>query len=378
MHYSEVEKHIFLSLTENCNLNCSYCFEKETRSTEHMDSQTAIEIVEKELLKPSDYPFLKIDLFGGEPFLEFDTFRTICEHTWSKSWNRNYMIYTTTNGTLVHGEIKEWLSKNAYRIQCSLSLDGPKLVQDINRSHSFNEIDYKFFADTWPDCYVRAVIFGNTVSKTYDSIRFLHANFKKVNARVAFGFDWTRSNYVDVFREQVYRLIDFYLEHPEIEPATLLNVKIVDAAFPDKAFFAYCGAGKCVASYSVEGDEYPCPQFKAICKQRNITMHKLVDLQSVDAENLLEEKCKKCICKNICPTCMAGYFQPPKSIKNMSLTECNIFKIQAYATAVVKEAKLIKKYGSLDAEMSEIDKITSRAVANIKEAYENNSWYVVG
>ena len=116
MHYSEVEKHIFLSLTENCNLNCSYCFEKETRSTEHMDPQTAIEIVEKELLKPSDYAFLKIDLFGGEPFLEFDTFRTICEHIWSKSWNRNYMIYTTTNGTLVHGEIKEWLSKNAYRI----------------------------------------------------------------------------------------------------------------------------------------------------------------------------------------------------------------------------------------------------------------------
>ena len=75
---------------------------------------------------------------------------------------------------------------------------------------------------------------------------------------------------------------------------------------------------------------------------------------------------------------MAGYFQPSKSIKNMSLTECNIFKIQAYATAVVKVAKLIKKYGSLDAEMSEIDKITSRAVANIKEAYENNSWYVVG
>lgn len=109
-------------------------------------------------------------------------------------------------------------------------------MQDINRSHSFNEIDYKFFANTWPDCYVRAVIFGNTVSKTYDSIRFLHANFKKVNVRVAFGFDWTRSNYVDVFREQVYRLIDFYLEHPEIEPAMLLNVKIVNAAFHDKAF----------------------------------------------------------------------------------------------------------------------------------------------
>ena len=375
MHYSETDKHVLLSLTEACNLNCTYCFEKYSRSKDCMDVETAVSIIEAELTAPSKYSFFKIDLFGGEPFLEFEKFKQICERIWSKEWNRNYIMWTTTNGTLVHGEIKDWLAKNAHRVSCGLSLDGPKWAHDLNRSNSFDKIDYDFFAKTWPERHVRAVIYENTVADTFDNMMFLHFKFKRVNARMAFGFDWSQGNYVEIFREQVKKLTEYYIVHPEIEPATFVNLEIDSAAFPEQKLRSYCGLGQCTVSYSPEGKRYPCPQFQAICKMRGVEMKDLAHINIENAGEMLEGDCKKCLIKNICRTCVAGNFQQFKSFKKKSLKECGIFKIQAYATALIKEACLMEKYGSLDVTMSEEDAVVAKAIANIKTAYETNTWF---
>ena len=374
MHYSETDKHILLSLTEACNLNCTYCFEKYSRSKDSMSVETAVQIIEKELTEPSKYSFFKIDLFGGEPFLEFEKFKRICETIWSKDWERNYMMWTTTNGTLVHGEIKEWLLANSHRVSCGLSIDGTREAHNKNRSNSFDNIDYEFFAKTWPERHARAVIYENTVADTYENILFLHSKFKRVNARMAFGFDWSQGDYETIFKEEVKKLTQYYLAHPEVEPATFLNLEIDNAAFPDQKLRSYCGLGQCTVSYSPDGKRYPCPQFQAICKMRGVEMKDLAKLNIENAGEMLEGDCKKCLIKNICRTCVAGNYQQFQTFKRKSLKECGIFKIQAYATAIIKEARLKEKYGSLDVEMSEKDMILLAAINNIKHAYETNMW----
>lgn len=139
-----LKKTIMLTITEYCNLNCIYCYEKN-KTLRTMPLETAIKILNRELTIDDEYNDCEIQFFGGEPFAEFDLLRSICNYLWSKNWPKEYQCFATTNGTLVHGEIKEWLFQNRNRFTCSLSLDGNKSAHDINRCNSFDLIDYKFF-----------------------------------------------------------------------------------------------------------------------------------------------------------------------------------------------------------------------------------------
>ena len=108
------QKHIFLSITERCNLNCIYCFEKSKRP-DSMSTETALSYIRRELY--SEEPqHVTVDFLGGEPFLEFEKIKTICETVWEKQWKNSYNFYCVTNGTLVHGEIKQWLEKHSKQV----------------------------------------------------------------------------------------------------------------------------------------------------------------------------------------------------------------------------------------------------------------------
>lgn len=373
MHYSETQKHILISITERCNLDCTYCFEKNSRSHDVIEVDTAIKIIENELLSPSKYQYFKIDLFGGEPFLEFDKIKKICEYIWNREWNKAYGIWTTTNGTLVHGEIKEWLIKNSERISCGLSIDGTKETHDLNRCSSFDAIDYEFFAKTWPERHARAVIYGNTVHKVYDNIIFLHEHFSHINARLAFGFDWSKDKYIDEFRKQVQKLIEFYMKHPNIEPVTFLDLNI--GVISEKISHSYCGLGQCTVSYSTEGKKYPCPQFQSMCKMKDVDLQELFNAENMFGNECIGD-CQKCLLKNICRTCVAENYQLFKTLKKKSKNNCEIFKEQAYGTALIKENQLRVKHNK-NPHYTEEEKNLLEAIRLIKLAYEENMWFIL-
>lgn len=62
-----MKKQITLVITEQCNLDCAYCYENR-KSFKKMDFGTAKKIIDKELTDEENYEEITIDLFGGEPF----------------------------------------------------------------------------------------------------------------------------------------------------------------------------------------------------------------------------------------------------------------------------------------------------------------------
>ena len=62
----------YFILTENCNLRCTYCFEKNTRAvSKYMSRETAfrgIDFLFQEAVKNQTNP-INITWFGGEPAL---------------------------------------------------------------------------------------------------------------------------------------------------------------------------------------------------------------------------------------------------------------------------------------------------------------------
>lgn len=63
------EKSIFINLSYDCNLKCTYCFEKELESNENMTLEQLEEVFEfiSNILKKKDV--FEIVLYGGEPLL---------------------------------------------------------------------------------------------------------------------------------------------------------------------------------------------------------------------------------------------------------------------------------------------------------------------
>ena len=154
---------VMLTLTHSCNLSCSYCYECN-KSQVSMCYETAINILTVELNKKDDYEEIEIDLFGGEPFLEFELIRKIVNYVNARQWCHDYIFFAVTNGTLIHGNVQEWLIDNKDSFVCGLSYDGTVEMQNMNRDNSAALIDLDFFYDMYPNQPIKMTISKQSLS----------------------------------------------------------------------------------------------------------------------------------------------------------------------------------------------------------------------
>lgn len=143
------QERIMLLVTENCNLRCRYCYEHK-KSAKQMTFKIAKSILDSTLRNFTTNTPIVIELFGGEAFANFSLIRKIDTYLQQNYSYLNIKYETTTNGTLVHGEIKEWLYQHKDQFFIALSLDGTKKMHDLNRrfihgASSFDAIDITFF-----------------------------------------------------------------------------------------------------------------------------------------------------------------------------------------------------------------------------------------
>ena len=188
-------------------MKCIYCYEREKKNIE-LDVDEAIGVL-TEILNTKTESGTKIKLHGGEPFLVYDKIKQLCETLWNKNFNDYYHFHVTTNGTLVHGEIQEWLIKNKDKITLKLSLDGDKRSNDINRPHSFDLIDLPFFLSTWPDLRVNMTITPSTIPFFASNIKYLHSvGIRNILCHFSLFTDWSKCNMKADFYNQLLDLID--------------------------------------------------------------------------------------------------------------------------------------------------------------------------
>ncbi len=137
-----VQESIVVTLTQRCNLKCTYCYEhKKDRAI--LSVRVALDAIDKAFRKGKGD--LSIALFGGEPFLAFQEMKEIVEGVMLKEQARPYSFSVITNGTLLNEKMKSWLASKRDRIRVDLSLDGPPEIHNMNRPGSFEKIDLDFF-----------------------------------------------------------------------------------------------------------------------------------------------------------------------------------------------------------------------------------------
>lgn len=98
------KKEIQITISEDCNLNCIYCYEK-SKSHNVITEQKIKEIILKELASPGLKQII-IYFHGGEIALHFDIIKNTCEWVWKENFETKVTFAASTNGTLIQDDIK--------------------------------------------------------------------------------------------------------------------------------------------------------------------------------------------------------------------------------------------------------------------------------
>lgn len=359
------QKKFFLSLTltNSCNLNCIYCYEN-TKSTKQMNIHCAKDILSQYLNSP-DYDEVEIDLFGGEPFLQFDLIKELCEWTWSQKWKAKYIFFATTNGTLIHGEVKDWLHKHKELFWCGLSLDGMPETHNKNRSNSFDKINIDFFKECWPEQTVKMTISQNSIETFADDIIYLHSlGFNVTGSNFAEGIDWSDERYLKIAFEQMEKLCEYYIEHPNIKPCPLINMRIAKCE-ENKTESKWCGCGELMAVYDTDGSKYPCTFFTPM----TFTKEQLDSLKNIDfndPRNFVDKECfDNCYLEPVCNCCYGANMLMNGKLNIRDKSKCELMKIRAVFSAALAAHKLQN-----DHEDNYENAMTAKAVVKIGELYQ--------
>lgn len=124
-----------LSLTERCNMACSYCFQQEL-FPEH-SSEMPTKILDETFnwfLEQGAGSFLTVQYFGGEPLLQWESIvhsHERLENGFQQGIIPGYRETLTTNGTLLSLERAAWLKSKNFDL--TFSFDGPPERNDKYR-----------------------------------------------------------------------------------------------------------------------------------------------------------------------------------------------------------------------------------------------------
>jgi len=295
--------------------------------------------IEKHLRNLANFDEVEIDLFGGEPYVRPDFITEVCEWTWKQNFQIPMIFFITTNGTLIHGDIQDWLKKNKERICLGLSIDGTPSTHNKNRSNSFNKIDIEFFLKTYSYQPVRMTITSDSIKTLFEDITYLHNLGFKITATLAHGINWNIEENKNQFASELKKLADFYIENPQIPVCSLFEMFLPIVPYKIEQN-KWCGCGTHMTAIDIDGKEYPCQSFLPS------TMPVYFDWEKIDfsdEKKLSDEKCSSCLIKNICPTCYGINLVRSKSFFKRDENLCELNKILALANSYLKGKQIENK-----------------------------------
>ena len=214
-----------LSLTEKCNLRCTYCYYNESQNERCADMSDEVReaslryILNKTIEFKQD--FIAITFFGGEPLLRFDAIRKSVDYLKGLVEKRraelpeNFELKfcINTNGTLLNKEILDYIEQENFFIY--LSLDGPASRHNISRRTINNKGSFEAIEPFIPalvklNAFPISVTTRKNISQLTDSVKWIkEQGFKQVQNMIDFDGHWTPED-MDALAAEYNKLAEFW------------------------------------------------------------------------------------------------------------------------------------------------------------------------
>jgi uncharacterized protein len=273
-------KAMCLNIAHDCNLKCKYCFASEgdyKGVRQLMSPEVGKKAIDFVIKNSGPRHNIEVDLFGGEPLMNFNTIKEIMEYAkeQGKVHNKNIRFTITTNATLLNDENMDFINKNMGNVV--LSIDGRKEVNDNIRirfdgTGTYDQIFPKIkrmveMRQGNKQYYVRGTFTRENLDFYNDVIALADEGFKEISIEPVVLEDGhplslRKEDLPTIFeqydklteeiikREKEGRGFKFYHFAMDINGGPCVYKRI-----------SGCGAGHEYVAVTPEGDIYPCHQF---------------------------------------------------------------------------------------------------------------------
>ena len=314
-------------LTDACNLNCKYCYEKDMHINREISFDNIKKIIDNEIKNKSKESV--ITFFGGEPLLKKNLIYETSNYIKSKKSKTKFLYNMTTNGTLIDDKFVKFFENNNF-ISLSFSIDGNSISQNENRIMKNGKTTYEIVVNnakkllSKPEVIVAVpVVTKNNVKNLYENLcNILEIGFKKVSFQFDFTADWTDDD-LKIIKEEFEKISKKYIDSMRNENEFhILGIdeKIRSYIDDDIDCNNDCSVGMKGANVGTDGNIYPCMQFmynndyiigtcdNGIDKRKQFEVYKMLKEEMKD--------CKECAyrrrCNHTCSCINKAYTNNPK------------------------------------------------------------------
>lgn len=351
---------IVLVISQACNLACKYCYAQEGSYGEENKCLMTFETLKQTMNKIIEiYPegVSRIQYFGGEPLINFELMKKATPWIIDFFQNKGLELPSftiVTNGTLITPEINEFF--NRYSVNVTISIDGNKEVNDINRIFKKSEVGtYDTIAKNLR--YISQnrnyiLMLEMTVDKS-NFVQFKDNNGKLLDIENLLEFKpdlfhivpaiWPKGHKCNFESEENYELMKEYFISISKMAAKQFGsdkpfnvIKFADMAreiIKHKKRSILCGAGIDQFSVDVNGDMYPCFAFIG---QSEYKMGNVIDKDITNFEKISQicknntfdsiAECQNCWAKGLCSNCIGNSYLVHGQINKPIKELCNVQK----------------------------------------------------
>lgn len=261
---------VTIIVTEKCNLRCTYCYVNKdiglTIDDKVIDNLNDFLI---NLKNKYDIPYLTVDLFGGEPLLEWEKTKRIINivNNFMKKERIIGNISLFSNATTFTEKKLLFLKEN--KVNIPISLDGGKSTHDKCRIYPNGKGSYenalkgiklycKIYNKNLNECCFKFMLSPDNIGLVIDSIKELMKDgIYKINSSIIRDDIWNKENLLNLkkfYNKYITFLTEsFFSSTPFLDTGLLVPYyNIIDGR---KTF---CSAGKTSLTIVPNGDIYPC------------------------------------------------------------------------------------------------------------------------
>jgi uncharacterized protein len=335
-------KHAMVNVTQECNLNCKYCFGVggEYGNKGNMSRDTAFKSVDWLIKESKDMKNLLITFFGGEPLLNFALVKEVVDY--AKKTEKDISFHIITNGTLLSAEIIAFLKNNDFRV--GIGFDAVERLQNYYRPFKNGKKSYEIVRKNISDLVASGVKRINITCMVSDEgTDFKEARQALINTGcTAMGiqrpappileskeaedvkiFATIKSGKVKEYTEKLLLSIEeegrdwlTSIKERHMFPSKLFS-GILGQLYTRRKRDYFCGAGKGMVNISISGDIYPCHRFNGLDYMK---MGSIEDFTAQSQKRYLENHTSRIPECSLCPAryfCGAGCIHENMAVEGL-------------------------------------------------------------
>ena len=275
-------------ITQKCNLNCTYCFEK-CKSHRDIDMEAFKRAITNDG-RFNAFPISNFYIFGGEPLMNMDFIEQLIafieDQPFAAGEKRGYIRSIAnnliTNGVLINRFIPVF---KKYNISLQVSLDGPEDVNDACRVDHNGQGHFPQIMENLQLCR------DNCIPYTLHGAcsRANYRNFCRINefflsealknpskdiervfytnyCQIVFEDEITDED-IDILLEQFYMTVEMILSTPLLDGYPYATRKTIAEGFFNRRG-GICSAGVTMYSYDDEFNIFPCHRLNTATESR--------------------------------------------------------------------------------------------------------------